>query len=166
MPDDPAQQDAPTPFTTEGRLGGIRREALVADTGRANLAGIVREALIAGVGLAGRIRAQSSASGSVNTVFTGVTLAGTAAAKSAARAAGTFRTTLAGKITATSVGVAFIPIHITVAGRAATMARTRLAALGQNLVGGRIAVQAKARGQVNLSIVPISRQWGVIINTG
>jgi hypothetical protein len=166
MPDDPTQQDRPSLLTTEGRLGGIRREALVADTGVAKLAGIVREALIAGVGLAGRIRAQSSASGSVNTVFTGITLAGTATARSAARAVGTFRTALAGKITAASVGVMFIPQHITVGGRVATMARTRLAALGQNLVGGRVTMQTKASGLVNLALVPVSRQFGVIINTG
>jgi hypothetical protein len=47
---------------TDARLGGLRREALVADAGQVNLSGIVREALVAGIGLTTTIETQSAAS--------------------------------------------------------------------------------------------------------
>lgn len=166
MPDDPTQQDVVTPLTTEGRLGGIARESLVADTGRPKLAGLVREALLVGIGLAGQAAAKSWAKGSVSAVSMGVTLGGTIATTSRARAGGVSIFPLAGRIKTQSIGIAFIPQHITVAGRSATMGRARLAQLGQTLGGGRIATQAKARGSVNLALVPVSRQWATIINTG
>jgi hypothetical protein len=167
MPDDPEQQGgAPGLLTTAGQLAGIAREALVASTGAANLAGLVREALLAGIGLAGRIGARSSAQGSVATVFTGVTLAGTTAAMARMRAAAVFPLNLAGRITTTARPIAFIPQHITIAARITTKASARMLRLGQLAITGSIKAQSEARGAVNLQTAIVRLQYGVTINTG
>jgi hypothetical protein len=48
---------------TDGRLGNIAREALIASVGQAQLAGLAREALISGTGVDGRMTAKSSVRG-------------------------------------------------------------------------------------------------------
>jgi hypothetical protein len=45
---------------TDARLGGIAREALVADSGLLRAGGIVREALVAGIGLSATVTGESS----------------------------------------------------------------------------------------------------------
>jgi hypothetical protein len=112
---------------TDARLGGLGREALVADSGQVRLGGLVREALVAGIGLSGTITSKAKGRSSATVVFAGVILSASAKAQSRSKAGPlSLHINIAGRIKARSSIRAGVQSTLVLNGRATTRSSARL----------------------------------------
>lgn len=138
---------------TDARLGGLGREALVSSVGEARLGGLAREALISGTGLVGRASARSSGQAAATVLSAGITLSGTAWARSTGRGFVLPIVTLGGRITAGSqAGVAQLPDFLPLAGRIGARSRGELTPRGVRVLQARSFAASRARGSLSLRL--------------
>jgi hypothetical protein len=119
---------------TDARLGGLGREALIAEAGQLRAGGLVREALVAGVGLSATVTSHAAASGTPTALFAGVILSASIKTTNSSSAAGPFS------------------LHIDIGGRVGATSSLRAGVSSTLVLGGRITAQSKAE------LVPLGLQ--------
>lgn len=148
---------------TDARLGGLGREALVAESGELRSGGIVREALIAGIGLSGRVASRASGRAAATVVFAGVILHGTATARSRTRGAVSIRVNLAVRAKSISEARANLPSTILLAGRVGTRSRASLARVDARVITGRATARSLGAAALHVYVPGSSRQYAVTV---
>jgi hypothetical protein len=149
---------------TDARLGGLGREALVADAGQLRVGGVVREALVAGTGLAAIIGADSAAASSASVLFGGVLLAAAIKAMVNGAARVTLRMSLAGQIGARSSAGVHFPIAVALTVRVTAQAQVQFARVAVVVMSARMTATS---GSAVLAIVATVRadEGAVTVNT-
>jgi hypothetical protein len=150
---------------TDARLGGLGREALVADAGQVRLGGVVREALVAGIGLAATATARSNGRSNASVVFGGVILSASCKSQSRTRAGPlSLHINIAGRVKARSSIRASLPSTLLFAGRATSRSAAHLLEFGATIVvlGGKAKAQSGA-GTFAIIASTRTRQYAVSI---
>jgi hypothetical protein len=149
---------------TDARLGGLGREALVADAGQLRVGGLAREALVAGTGLSATIAARSLASTAAAVLFAGTLTASIKTTNSSAVGRIVFYINLRGQIAALSAARAHFPTSLVFAARITAQSQARLGRVAIVVMGVRITAIS---GSAVLAIVATVRahEGAVTVNT-
>jgi hypothetical protein len=149
---------------TDARLGGLGREALVAEAGDLRLGGVVREALVAGTGLRASAGGRSQGRVAASVLFSGIVLSASAKAQSRTRAAASISIGFAGRIGAQSKARSQMPQPVTnLAGRLGGRSQGRMIRYDATVVTGRAMATSRMRGAPTVGPPPILRQYAVSI---
>jgi hypothetical protein len=149
---------------TDARLGGLAREALVADSGQVTLGGIVREALVAGVGLTATVAARSSGRSNASVLFAGVILHATGNARSHMRSAPMrFHIDVGGRVRSRSSIRAGWRTSVVLAGRVSAKSGGHLVRVGPVVLGGKAAAQSGGNASAITAPTVRTRQYAVSI---